>query len=94
VARPDETPEARARRRAKYLTDLMWHAGTFFIINAFLWILDFAGGGGLDWAYWVTIGWGIGLAFHTLAYLVDGRDVEARKTRQYLDETRRSDDGS
>lgn len=84
-----QTPEARARKRAKYLTDLLWHAGTFLIINAFLWILDTAGGGGLTWAYWVTGAWGLALAFHALAYFVDGRQLEERKTQQYLEDERR-----
>ncbi len=88
----DRTPEQRARARAKYLTDLMWHAGTFVIINVFLWMLDIMGPGGVDWAYWVTASWGLGLAFHGLAFWVDGRDVENRKTEQYLAEEAEKDD--
>ena len=30
-------------------------------------------GGGLEYAYWVTIPWGLGLAAHIAAYLVDRR---------------------
>lgn len=86
MARPTtSTPEERARRRARYLTGLMWHVGAFIIINAFFWILDLTlAGGGLDWAYWITGAWAFALAFHVLAYLVEGRQVEERKTRQYL----------
>ena len=80
-----DTPEARARERAKSLTDLMWHTGAFVIVNAFLWTMDIVGGGGLEWAYWVTIPWGLGLAFHALAYWIDGRNVEERKYEEYLD---------
>ena len=89
------TPEARAQRRAKYLSGLLWHAGAFVIINAFFWILDVAlGPDGLNWAFWVTGVWGFALAFHALAYFVDGRGLEARKTQQYLqDERRRQDQG-
>jgi len=86
-----ETPtlEARARRRAKYLTGLLWHVGAFVVINAFFWIMDLATGGGVTWAYWVTGAWGLALAFHALAYLIDGRGVEDLKTEQYLAEDRR-----
>jgi hypothetical protein len=76
---PTATPtrESLARRRARYLSGLLWHAGSFLIINAFFWILDLMlGAGGLDWAYWITLFWGFALAFHALAYYVDGRGVK------------------
>jgi uncharacterized membrane protein YhaH (DUF805 family) len=93
VAEKDmETPETRARRRAKYLTGLLWHIGAFVIINAFFWILDLTiGADGLQWAYWITGVWGIGLLFHLLAYAVDGRQLEERKTQQYLADERKRD---
>jgi hypothetical protein len=86
----DTTPEMRARRRAEYLAGLIWHVGTFVIINVFLWVLDALGAGGIDWAFWVTGMWGIGLAFHVLAYLVDGRGLEERKTQEYLIDRRKT----
>jgi uncharacterized membrane protein YhaH (DUF805 family) len=67
------TPEEQARR-ARYLTGLLWHLGTFLIINAFFWVLDLVvGQAGLQWAYWITLFWGLALAFHVLAWLVTGR---------------------
>jgi len=90
VTQTELTPEARARSRARYLSGLLWHTGAFLIINAFFWILDLmVGQEGLQWAYWITLFWGLALAFHALAYLVAGRDVEGRKTRQYLEEESR-----
>jgi hypothetical protein len=84
------TPEERAAKRAKYLTGLMWHAGAFVIINAFFWLLDAWGEGGINWAYIITAAWGFALAFHALAYWVDGRQVEERKARQYLREEQKT----
>ncbi|MGI9610720.1 MAG: 2TM domain-containing protein [Acidimicrobiia bacterium] len=78
------TPEARAQRRAEYLSGLLWHAGTYVIVNAFLWALDLMGGSGVQWSLWVTLGWGLALAFHALAYFVDGRGLEERKAQEYL----------
>lgn len=79
------TPEQRAAHRAKYLTGVLWHVGTFVIINAFFWMLDLVvGEPGIQWAFWITLFWGFALAFHVLAYLVDGRQVEERKTQDYL----------
>lgn len=72
-----------ARKKARYYTGLLWHAGSFIIINAFLWLLDSLGPGGINWAYWITGVWGFGLAFHLLAWLIDGRQVEERKIEQY-----------
>lgn len=85
------TAEQRARERAKYLSGLIWHAGAFVIINAFFWILDLTvGAAGVQWAFWITLFWGFALAFHALAYIVDGRQLEERKTREYLGDERRS----
>ncbi len=79
------TPVDRARSRARYLTGLMWHIGAFVILNAFFWTLDLVvGESGVQWAFWITLFWGLALAFHVLAYLVAGRQVEDRKTREYL----------
>ena len=81
--------EVRARKRARALTDLVWHVGAFVITNAFLWMLDlFLGQEGAQWAYWVTAAWGFALAFHVLSYLVSGRQMEERKAQQYLEQER------
>ena len=83
--------EEQARKRAKDYTDLIWHVGAFVIINAMLWLIDIAGGLGVNWAYWVTIFWGVGLAFHGLAYYVDGRQLEDRMTEEILERDRETD---
>ena len=82
------TPEGRARKRVNDLSSVLWHVGAFVIVNAFLWIVDIAGGGGVEWAYWTTIPWGIGLAFHIAAYFIEERGLEGRKYQQYLAEER------
>lgn len=82
----ESSREASARRRAKYLADLIWHIGAFIIINALFWILDFVGPGETTWAFWITAFWGVALAFHVLTYIIDGRNLEQRKARQYLQE--------
>ena len=80
-------PEERARKRAKYFTSVMWHVGAFVILNTFFWMLDLTvGQGGLQWAYWITGPWAIALAFHVLAYFVDGSQLEQRKAREYLND--------
>jgi 2TM domain len=60
---------SRTASRATERRDLLVHAGAFVVVNAFLWLQDYAIGGGIEYAYWVTIPWGIGLTGHTVAYL-------------------------
>ncbi len=48
--------------------DLLWHTGVFILVNAFVWAQDFALGTGLDYAYLMTIPWGIGLAIHAFLF--------------------------
>jgi hypothetical protein len=81
-----QSPGERAARRAAYFTGLVWHAGTFVIINGFFLLLDFIGDGGINWSLWIIAVWGFALAFHVLAYLVDGTGLRDRKRQQYLDE--------
>jgi len=50
------------------LSNLVWHAGIFLAVNAFIWLQDIALGGGIDYALYATIPWGIGLAAHAIAY--------------------------
>ena len=82
-------PEVEARQRAKNLTDLLWHVGTFVVIIVFLVLLDLlVGEPGLQWSYWIALFWGFALAMHAVAYWVGGRGLEERKTQQYLEEGR------
>ena len=92
MAREDlSTPEGRARKRVNDRSSLLWHISAFVIVNAFLWFIDIAGGGGVQWAYWTTIPWGVGLAFHIAAYLIEERGGGDRRYQQYLEEERRSE---
>ncbi len=87
------TAEERARKRAKESVDVMWHVAAYTIVNIFLWFIDIAQGGGLDWAFWPTIGWGIAVAFHVASYVIDDSDTEGRKYKQFLAEEQAKDRG-
>lgn len=87
----DGTPEERAQKRVKEYTDVMWHAATYVIVNVFLWGIDLVGGDGVNWAYWVTISWGIGLAFHIASYLIDDKGPKNRRYQKFLAEEREAD---
>lgn len=82
----EATPEQRAHERVKNFTDVMWHVAVFVIVNGLLWTLDIVQGGGLQWAYWPTIFWGIGVAFHIASYYLDESGLQNRRYRRYLAE--------
>ena len=65
VGRDRPVPAAAGDRD---LAGLMWHGGIFVAVNVFIWIQDIAIGGGVDYAYWITIPWAIGLAIHAATY--------------------------
>lgn len=85
------TPEERAAKRVKEYSGLMWHIATFVIVNSFLWVIDLLNGGP-EWAFWVTISWGIGLLFHIAAYTIDSRGRGKRYERFLEDERKRTPD--
>jgi len=78
----DSTPEERAAKRVKDYTDVMWHAATYVIINAFLWLIV------PHAAFWVTVGWGIGLAFHIAYYFIGDDGPKNRRYQAFLAQER------
>ncbi|MDX2344381.1 MAG: 2TM domain-containing protein [Acidimicrobiia bacterium] len=85
MTKPDTTPEERARNRLNEFTGLMWHIATFVIVNGFLWIIVPRA------ALWVTIMWGIGLAFHIAAYFLDQSGFQSRRYERFLAEEKERD---
>lgn len=76
------TPEERAAQRVKDYTDVMWHVATYVIINVFLWLIV------PQAAFWVTLGWGIGLAFHVAYYLIGDDGPKNRRYQAFLAQER------
>jgi hypothetical protein len=67
VLRARSLPPLPEAERGSGWGDVAAHAGIFVVVNTFLWAQDVALGDGLNYAYWVTIPWGIGLAAHALS---------------------------
>ena len=88
MALGEATPEERARKRVEEFVGLMWHVFAFVVVNGFLWGIDIVNGGGVDWAYWVTIAWGLGLVFHVADYLFDRSGFQERRYQRLLAEER------
>lgn len=66
----------RAKEHVKHVRDFYYHLMVYVLVNALLVIIDLSVGG-LDWAYWVIIGWGFGIAGHAI-YVFFG-DYRVRK---------------
>lgn len=81
------TPEARAQQRVDDRAALIWHAAIFVLVNMFIWIQDVVSGG-VDYAYWVTAPWALGLAFHAISYNLDRSDANHRRYEEFLAEER------
>ena len=80
----------RARKRVKELRDFYVHVAIYVVVNVGLVLLDLAQGDGLQWAYWVMIGWGIGLAAHAASVVVieshGASRWEARKLAEFTEQ--------
>jgi len=84
-------PLDRQPAKKPTLTVLLWHVGAFAAINALLWIVDLnVGQEGTQWANWIALVWGIGLALHVAGYWARGRGLEDSKyTQNYSDVSKR-----
>ncbi|MDB5079150.1 MAG: hypothetical protein JWP00_1074 [Chloroflexi bacterium] len=60
---------------------------SYLVVNAFLWVLWLMTGASYPWPVWVTMGWGIGLAFQALDAFVLG--ISAHQRRQMVEEEMR-----
>lgn len=85
-----KTPEQRAEERANEFTGMLWHIATFLIINGMLWAIDIIQGDGVNWAFWVTLFWGIGVLFHVAYYFIDV-SRSGRRYEKFLEDERRKD---
>jgi two-component system, LytTR family, sensor kinase len=77
--------ETDAKKRAKVLVGFMIHLFWFTVVNIFLYILDFSRDGQINWAYWTTLGWGIGIISHAFRVFV-GSDIEDKLAQKLMDQ--------
>ena len=78
----------RAKEHVRNVRDFSYHLMTYVLVNALLVFIDLRAEGGnavlgLDWAYWVIIGWGFGVAGHAISVFFDEHRVDrlAAKSR-------------
>jgi hypothetical protein len=83
---PDDPARERAREHVKNVRDLWYHLMTYVLVCALMVVLDLRAGGagevaGLDWAYWVIIFWGFGVAGHAISVFFDEHRVDRLAAR-------------
>ncbi len=96
LATSDEGLREQAFRRVKKRRDLHTHAFAYLVVNLLLWgvwaVIGATSHSWFPWPLWVTLGWGLGLAFN--AWDVYGRhpitEDEVRREMDRLRTTGRS----
>jgi len=68
----DDLLLAQVSKHVKDVRDFMYHLMVYVFVNTLMIILDRAVGPndgflGLDWAFWLILFWGIGLAGHAIS---------------------------
>ena len=88
-----EAAYTRARRRVKEVRDFYGHLALYLIVNGVFVLIDLLDGDdgetflGLDWAYFMLIGWGVFVLGHFFSVFVFDRRLfgdawQKRKTQQ------------
>ena len=92
VATDPEGLHEQALRRVKKRRDLKTHAFAYVVINVLLWAVWAAvgatSGAWFPWPLWVTLGWGIGLAFNAWDVFFR-RPITEEDIRREMDRLRR-----
>ncbi len=74
--------EKQAKKRIKELRGYYGHLTAYVSVNVFLIILNLLTHPGTLWFFFPLLGWGIGLAIHTVQVFWVGNEWEARKMEQ------------
>ena len=62
-----------SQNSAAPMRGLMRHAAIYAMVITALMVLNMARAGGITWAIWPALGWGIGLLYHALKAFRRGR---------------------
>lgn len=97
VPPPDPQAEAykRAAKRVEAKLAFWKHLGSYIIVNGFLWIMAFITSGnfsghsaGRYWPIWITLCWGIGLAFQAWSIWGPGEHLREKMIEEEIEKMR------
>ena len=78
----------RAKKRVAEIKGFYIHLGVYLIVNAGLFAINMITNPDNLWFYWPLLGWGVGVAIHAFAFIIEGRwlgaEWEQRKIEQLV----------
>ena len=85
----EEIKFQKAQERVKEIKGLYIHLIVYIVVNLILFSINIIFSPAYLWFFWPLMGWGIGLAMHTLSVYGFGRwfsaDWEERKIREIME---------
>lgn len=80
----------KAKQRVAELKKFYISLGIYILVNIFFVIINYISNGfSYPWFWWITIPWGIGMAFQALSVfggnLIFPKDWEERKIREFME---------
>ncbi|MDY6795962.1 MAG: 2TM domain-containing protein [Actinomycetota bacterium] len=89
-----ETLREKAEKRVNQRVGLLYHIGTYVVVNAFLVVIWALTGAGYPWFLWVMAGWGVGLLINIVAYFSGSKGEAARERmlQKEMDRIKREQD--
>lgn len=73
-------------------SDWLQHVVTYLVVCGFLAFLDFRNDQQMSWSWWVILGWGFGVAFHTLSVFNTKSSTFRREFEAWRRRRQRSED--
>jgi hypothetical protein len=97
-AEQDDLEYQAAKKRVEDLKGFYTHLAVYLVVNAGLFLVNYATNRHTWWFYWPLIGWGIALAIHAVVtFVIEGQvgaRWEERKIRELVERDRRTIQGS
>jgi len=90
----EEQRYKQAKKRVEDLKGFYAHLTVYLVVNAGLFLINFATNRDSWWIYWPLLGWGIALVIHAVVlFAIEGpfgERWEARKIQELMDRDRRT----
>lgn len=72
IDQEEQDAAMHVEHRSTVREGFVWHLGTYVIMMGFFAAIALMADTGFRWVLWVAIPWGLAVAFHALAFVVEG----------------------